>query len=97
MVTVLAIGLQGSYRADEVLDRIEELRSWVALLPDWEVAGEPRGLFYNGPNVRASNRWAEAQLPIRRVATEKATEKTDEAATPEATPDDAPEREVFLR
>ncbi len=38
----------------------------VDTMAGWEVVGPPRGLFYNGPNVRGSKRWGEAQLPIAR-------------------------------
>jgi len=85
--TVLSIGLRGGYGAREVFSRLEELRAWVERLPGWEIAGPPRGFFYNGPNIPAGRRWGEAQIPVRRVppATEASPEGDEpaEAAVPE--------------
>lgn len=84
-LTVISIGIRGEPRARSVLTTIEELEAWLARMPGWEAAGPPRGLYYNGPNVPSSRRWVEAQLPIRRVA----TEPTDETPAEET-------RGVFL-
>ena len=89
-VTVLAIGFQGTYRARQVLDRIEKLEGWLSQLDGWERAGPPRGLYYNGPNVRASLRWGEVQLPIRRVTAEPTEE------TPKESNEEGPKKRVFL-
>ncbi|MGA1202007.1 MAG: heme-binding protein [Planctomycetota bacterium] len=84
-VVVLAIGIQGGVGTGQAIPRLEELKAWAAKLDGWEIAGPPRGLYYNGPNVPPRNRWIEAQIPIRRVA--PAAEPTP--AAPGA-------REVFL-
>ncbi len=63
---VLSIGIQGGYGVRQVLGRVEELSSWLDRLPGWEIAGDPRALFYNGPEMPSSRRWGEVQLPLRR-------------------------------
>ena len=99
-LTVLAIGFHGTYRARQVLDRIEQLEAWLSQLDGWERAGPPRGLYYNGPNVRGSLRWGEVQLPIQKVAsepsTESSTEPVAEPAQEERAPKPKPKKRVFL-
>ena len=63
---VLSIGIQGGYGVRQVLGRVEELSNWLDRLPGWEIAGDPRALFYNGPEMPSSRRWGEVQLPLRR-------------------------------
>jgi hypothetical protein len=31
----------------------------------WEKAGDPRALFYNGPEVHSGDKWLKVQLPVR--------------------------------
>ncbi len=64
-VTVIAIGVRGDLDSSGLNERIESLRSWVESSGDWVVAGDPRKLSYNGPDVRAARRWHEVQLPIQ--------------------------------
>jgi len=65
-MTVVAIGMRGDYKLSRVKSGISELRGWLSQQPDWEEAGEPRALFYNGPEVRSRDKWLEVQLPVRR-------------------------------
>lgn len=65
-VTVVAIGLRGAYRMNRVSDAIEELRDWLAVQSEWAPAGEPRALFYNGPEQSTRRLWSEVQIPVRR-------------------------------
>lgn len=65
---VAAIGFQGPYRIEVVKMNLARLEAWLAAQPEWERAGEPRALFYNGPEQRESRKWGEVQVPIRRVA-----------------------------
>ncbi|MCA9285118.1 MAG: heme-binding protein [Phycisphaerales bacterium] len=64
-VTVLAIGMRGPYGEAQVSRGIEQLQAWLADHPEWEVAGDPRAFYYNGPYVANRNKWSEAHLPIR--------------------------------
>lgn len=65
-VVVVAIGMRGPYKLTRVKNGISELRSWVSQQSEWEEAGEPRALFYNGPEMRSDDKWLEVQLPLRR-------------------------------
>lgn len=64
-VTVVAIGWQGDYSMTGTAKALAEVEAWLAKNPEWEIAGEPRSLYYNGPEKRANQRWAEAQVPVR--------------------------------
>lgn len=63
---VVAIGLRGAYRMQRVNDAIEELRDWLAGQSEWMPAGQPRALFYNGPEQSTRRLWSEVQIPVRR-------------------------------
>lgn len=65
---VLATGLRGSYRSSRMQEALERLTAWLDAHPEWEAAGDPRMLGYNGPERRASDRWSEVQIPIRPTA-----------------------------
>lgn len=67
-VTVLAKGLKGGYSERMIQQEIDALAAWIDAQTEWEVAGPPRAFYYNGPEVRARDRWAEAQIPVRRRA-----------------------------
>jgi len=65
-VTVVALGLRGPYKLERVTSGLVVLRDWLAGQSEWEEAGDPRAFFYNGPEVRARDKWSEVQLPVRR-------------------------------
>jgi len=62
----VAIGLRGDYKLNRVKKGVSELRSWLSQQSEWAEAGEPRALFYNGPEVRSRDKWLEMQFPLRR-------------------------------
>jgi len=64
-ITVVAIGIRGDYKLSRVKNGVSELRRWLSQQSEWEAAGEPRALFYNGPEVRSPHKWLEVQLPVR--------------------------------
>ena len=64
--TVLAIGMRGSYKLHRVNAGLAALRDWLSSQSEWEAAGDPRALFYNGPELRSADKWLEVQLPVRR-------------------------------
>lgn len=70
-VTVLAVGWQGDYSMRGTADALAVLEKWLSENRQWEIAGPPRSLYYNGPEKRARERWAEAQLPIRPAGSAK--------------------------
>jgi len=64
-VTVVAIGLKGNYSMTLVQSGMEQIEQWLTANPQWEVAGDWRALYYNGPSLMWWNKWAEVQLPIK--------------------------------
>lgn len=64
-MTVLALGGQGSYSRWRVQEGLEVLRRWLDEHPEWRAAGEPRALYYNGPEMPGSRKWYEVQIPVR--------------------------------
>ncbi len=67
-VTVAAVGMRGAYKMKRVNEGVTTLRQWLSQQTEWEAAGEPRALFYNGPEARSSDKWSEVQIPIQRCA-----------------------------
>ncbi len=67
-VTVLSVGLQGPYGTVIVSRGVEKLTEWLSANAEWERAGEPRAFYYNGPEAKNSDKWAEVQVPVRRAA-----------------------------
>lgn len=65
-LTVAAIGVRGPYKLKQVNQGIAQLRSWLSQQSEWEEHGEPRALFYNGPEARSADLWSEVQIPVRR-------------------------------
>jgi hypothetical protein len=84
-LTVIAIGMRGGYGMGTVNAGLEELSKWFAGQSEWEPAGEPRGLNYNGPQVPQRRKWSEVQVPVRRAA-----RKPDAATAAPAAPAAAP-------
>ncbi len=66
-VTVVSIGLRGSYGIELAERGVRELRDWDKAEADWELAGPVRVLHYNGPAVRESWKWSEVQVPVRKA------------------------------
>lgn len=67
-LTVVSIGMRGGYGMGQVNAGLEELQKWFAGQDQWEPAGDPRGLNYNGPQVPMRSKWSEVQVPVRRKA-----------------------------
>ncbi len=64
-MTVLALGGKGTYSRSRVQAGLEELRQWLDANPQWRAAGEPRALYYNGPEKPNRDKWYEVQIPIK--------------------------------
>jgi hypothetical protein len=69
-VTVVSMGVKGSQSWSRIRREARELERWLEEggLPGWERAGEMRALYYNGPEKREADKWAEVQIPVRRRA-----------------------------
>jgi hypothetical protein len=63
-VTVVSMGVRGSYDRSRVQKDVAKLRAWLGENPAWEEAGEPRALMYNGPSITPWNKWLEVQIPV---------------------------------
>ncbi len=85
-VTVVALGVRGGYDYSRMQAKWKELETWLSEQRVWDAAGEPRVLYYNGPNVRNADKWAEVQIPIRLVTEKAETKSPDEQATAPSTP-----------
>jgi hypothetical protein len=66
-MTVVSLGLKGSYDYSSYQKNIERLREWLAQHPEWTVVGSPRRFFYDAPYVPEPAKRSEIQIPIRRV------------------------------
>ena len=62
-VTVIAIGLSGSYKQKRFDIALERLEEWLVSNPGWVRAGEARWLGYNNPSW-FHDEWSEVQIPI---------------------------------
>lgn len=63
-MSVLALGLKGDYWPRNISEHLATLESWLASQTKWKAVGGARILAYNGPNIPASRRWGEIQVPI---------------------------------
>ncbi|MBX9738233.1 MAG: heme-binding protein, partial [Phycisphaerales bacterium] len=71
-VTVVSMGMQGGYALARTTDAVLQLEQWLAANPQWEAVNEDaRAFFYNGPDRRNKDKWAEAQLAVRFVGDKK--------------------------
>ena len=66
-MTVVSIGIQGSYSYTTYQPNLEQLRSWLAQHPNYTVAGSPRRFFYDSPFVPDPLKRSEVQIPIRQL------------------------------
>ncbi len=64
-VAVVSVGVRGDLTRAELRKAVTDLHRWATASDDWEPVGGARKLSYNGPDVPASDRWHEVQLPIR--------------------------------
>ena len=65
-VTVVSIGMKGSYSMSLAQSGMKEIENWLATNPQWEAAGDWRSLCYNGPQLLWWNKWSEVQVPVRK-------------------------------
>ncbi|QDU56267.1 heme-binding protein [Aeoliella mucimassa] len=63
-VTVVATGIAGDATREAIDTALQQLQKSLAESTDWQPAGDPRVLGYNGPDVPAAERWSEVQLPV---------------------------------
>ncbi|MHC4219788.1 MAG: heme-binding protein [Planctomycetota bacterium] len=68
-VTVVSVGARGPYGRATVDQGLEQLTAWLDSQSEWERAGEPRALYYNGPSIPNERKWAEIQIPVQPAST----------------------------
>ncbi len=88
-MTVVSLGFTGGTSLANVRDHLAILDRWVEAHPEWVRAGEPRALFYNGPEVPERFKWVEAQIPVR-PAEKPAPIEAAPPETPASAPEDQP-------
>ena len=65
-ITVVSVGVRGTYGAATVRKGMTTLEAWLAAHPEWSAAGPPRMLAYNSPFVPWFLKFAEVQVPLTR-------------------------------
>lgn len=85
---VIAIGMRGPYKLERVKAGAAQLHEWLRGQSEWEEAGEPRALYYNGPEVEKRDLWSEVQIPVR----QRSSTAEDRVETPSPPPFESLER-----
>lgn len=65
---VASHGQRGGYSARNYIAARDALLDWLASQPEWEPAGEPYGVYWNGPFTPWFMKRFEVHLPIRPVS-----------------------------
>ncbi len=82
-MTVVSVGFRGSASIARVQEQLATLELWLEQHPEWAAAGDPRALFYNGPEVPERNKWVEVQIPIQPAA-DSSPDIQDEVSAPDS-------------
>jgi len=85
-MTVLSIGIQGDYWPGDLPAVMAKLETWLAGQSQWKAAGGARIMGYNGPNIPATRRWGEVQLPIVKAETQEGAAPVKDAPAGSASP-----------
>lgn len=64
-MTVVSLGLKGSYSYSSYQQNIKRLQNWLDRHPEYQVVGSPRRFFYDAPFVPEALKRSEIQVPIR--------------------------------
>jgi hypothetical protein len=67
---VASHGVRGSYSERNFKEAATALRDWLASNKTYEAAGEPRGIFWNGPFVPGFFKRFEVHIPLRLIEAE---------------------------
>ncbi|MGK7924255.1 MAG: heme-binding protein [Spirulina sp.] len=62
---VVSLGFRGGYDYENYAGRLVKLKAWLEEHPEYEITGEPRRLFYDGPYIPDLLKRGEVQIPIR--------------------------------
>jgi SOUL heme-binding protein len=64
-MTVVSLGLVGNYSYQSYQQGLARLKDWLKQHPEYEIVGEPRRFFYDGPYIPDGLKRSEIQIPIR--------------------------------
>ncbi len=70
-MTVVSLGLAGGYSYQSYQEGLAKLNDWREQHREYEVVGEPRRFFYDGPYIPDALKRSEIQIPVRLVADER--------------------------
>ena len=62
---VASFGARGSYSERNFKEATAKLRAWLGNHPNYESAGEPRGIFWNGPFMPGLFKRFEVHIPVK--------------------------------
>ena len=65
-VTVISIGIRGSYSEEKFSENKAKLFTWLQKNKKFESIGEPYGVYWNGPFVPGIFKRSEIHIPIKR-------------------------------
>lgn len=63
-MTVVSIGIRGSYDFETYTQNIQRLQTWLAGNPNYTVVGPPRRFFYDGPFIPDALKRSDVQIPV---------------------------------
>ncbi|WP_013323888.1 heme-binding protein [Gloeothece verrucosa] len=66
-MTVVSLGLQGAYSYSSYQENLERLTEWLSQHPEYQVVGQPRRFFYDGPYIPDAFKRSEIQIPIQLI------------------------------
>lgn len=62
---VASLTVRGSYTPERLAETEATLREWLALHPDWEIAGEAYAVYWNSPFMPGFLKRSEVHIPVR--------------------------------
>lgn len=65
-MTVVSIGIQGSYTWESYQQNLYKLQHWLQQHTEYKIVGSPRRLFYNSPMTPEALKYSEVQIPIEK-------------------------------
>lgn len=77
-MTVVSLGLRGSYDYSSYQENIKKLHNWLKQNPEYTIVGEPRRFFYDSPFIPEALKRSEIQIPIKETEQTEEIEKTPE-------------------
>jgi effector-binding domain-containing protein len=73
--TVVSIGYNGRYSKENYDKHLLKLQTWLAEnASEWEAAGEPVAVYWDGPFKLAAWKQAEVMIPIRKIGEDSSSE-----------------------